>query len=57
MCEYCERKEGKDFPNAGSFNIWLDSNKELFVDVPYCGINKVPINFCPICGRKLKDDL
>lgn len=72
MCEFCKsicklkRIENEHFKGYfpeenktqivkdkyGKFHIWFDG----FGDCFQCGIDIEDINFCPICGRKLKEE-
>ncbi len=56
-CKYCSNI--KDEYNKKSLVEIIDKNDpKLFVvaDDPYCG-NEVRINYCPLCGHKLREEL
>ena len=49
MCEYCKPvDENKDLLNL---QVWLDGG-DLYVDELS---KRIPINYCPMCGRKLRE--
>ena len=53
MCKYCDekRKYIEDYINENSQHIRIYiENKELYFET-YCFIEKIKINYCPMCGR------
>mgnify|MGYP003393367198 CR=1 FL=1 len=51
MCEYCEYEEEIDF----SYSTGTIDGCELTVDIgAFWG--SVTINYCPMCGKELKED-
>jgi len=72
MCEYCNNKPNPIVPDIkplardiryGGFEVELyEMNSIWSLDIDYNGMyegNKtsITINFCPMCGRKLKGEL
>ena len=59
MCEYCEKQETIIYYDG--FDVGIIGN-ELFLSSYYDSLfsgayeKSVKINFCPMCGRKLRDD-
>ena len=53
MCEYCEEYR-KPLDKQGNFSVWM-LGSDMVVRHSF-GQTLVPINFCPMCGRKLRDD-
>lgn len=57
MCEYCENKKSiKETESGGYFKIIgseIEHHEEC-MDSYYNYTEKIPINFCPMCGRLLK---
>jgi len=66
MCEHCTKENPKPIETKGrygGFNIAIDSyfDNTYYIDVDcitFDGGNHTSfeINFCPMCGRKLKED-
>jgi hypothetical protein len=54
MCKYCEGKEKQDeygfYIEQHKGNWWLNS---IFYDIVQ---ESSDINYCPMCGRKLKEE-
>lgn len=68
MCKYCEAKkdgdystydmyyqESEDYKHWASVSINLDDNT-LEVDSSKDGLISVDINFCPMCGRRIRPE-
>lgn len=57
MCEYCENKKSiKETENGSYYKIIgteIEHHEEC-LDSYYSFTEKIPINFCPMCGRLLK---
>lgn len=55
MCEYCENENkyaGEDLLDNDNYNEVIIHKNFLEIEINNC--NKViPINYCPMCGRKL----
>lgn len=64
-CKYCTSEDGWRYivdktyqflKTSSGLNICIDKD-ELFITEDVCGIiamsEKIKINFCPMCGRKL----
>ena len=51
MCEYCE-KYRKPLDKQGNFSVWM-LGSDMVVRHSF-GQTLVPINYCPMCGKKLK---
>lgn len=62
MCEYCDKLneagEGPDIIYDDSwtdrFNLWKDNEGNYRIEC-YAS-HSSPIHFCPMCGRKLKEE-
>ena len=59
MCEYCENCEKgkaiKEFESGSYYKIIgtvIEHHEECW-DSYYSYTDKIPINYCPMCGRKL----
>ena len=56
MCEYCKEKDGnKALDECYSSEMSIEFNNTYgFYEIVTCrGDVSEPINFCPMCGRKL----
>ena len=62
MCDYCRETEVKSFLSEHGFELTiLTIDGKKLIDVDFYGFDEsgntdVYINFCPMCGRKLKED-
>lgn len=59
MCEYCSGKyDQNNLVDEGRWYSWIDATaNKLVVDMyegDYANTLKIPINHCPMCGRKLE---
>lgn len=57
MCEYCENKKSIKETESGSYYKIIGTeieHHEKCMDSYYNFTEKIPINFCPMCGRLLK---
>lgn len=56
-CIYCREIED-EIDWESSIDVFDEKDPKMFVvaDDPYCG-NEVRINYCPFCGRKLREEL
>ena len=55
-CEYCNGAMPIPYQYADGFSGWIEiviDSASLFVQVGYDEL-AIPINYCPICGRKVK---
>ena len=56
-CTYCGKRYTDFSEHDGWIEMWLDETEDgepvIAVEAPYA--TSIPINFCPFCGRKLKD--
>ena len=50
MCEYCEEYR-KPLDKQGNFSVWM-LGSDMVVHHSF-GQTLVPVNFCPMCGKKL----
>ena len=57
-CPYCGEPQLNLVDEDGGIEMWIektyDDKHVISVDSPY--VWSIPINFCPICGRKLTMD-
>jgi rubrerythrin len=59
LCKYCYNGEDliNNIENECGVEVYIDKNKLLagysFIPAGYIGAEGKPINYCPICGRKL----
>ena len=57
-CPYCGKPQLNFCDNEEEVEMWIektyDGKHVISVDPP-CAWS-IPINFCPFCGRKLKED-
>lgn len=57
MCEYCQMKKNLKETENGSYYKIIGTeieHHEECLDSYYSFTEKIPINFCPMCGRLLK---
>ena len=50
MCEYCEEYR-KPLDKQDNFSVWM-LGSDMVVQHSF-GQTLVPVNFCPMCGKKL----
>lgn len=58
-CPYCSKiKAANEIPQDAWVDLYDEKDPKLLVvaDDPFCG-NDVRINYCPFCGRKLREEL
>lgn len=56
-CAYCSEIKN-EYDNTLTVDIFDKNDPKMYVvaDDPYCG-NDVRINYCPLCGRRLRKKL
>ena len=63
MCEYCKRDKAKAMLNKYRITVEIgylcgDTSLEIEYDGAYESESaSIDINYCPMCGRKLKEEL
>ena len=63
MCKYCEKENVQYVLNDDIIYLYIMNNKHIPPQIVFGNYNEVNsfhryinINYCPICGRKLKDN-
>lgn len=62
MCKYCDGElllAKKDFDLGRKLEISIDDGSELCIWIDHNDLyheEYIPINYCPMCGRKLKGE-
>ena len=58
MCDYCKELKsifwyGNEESRSELKEIYIEPDEGMTVDFLYSDAISIPINFCPMCGRKL----
>ena len=60
-CQYCRTDNRKPIEDAKHWTVEIDTGNDLTMEYQEYGYNGcsgytyIEINFCPMCGRKLKE--
>ena len=55
MCKYCECGKKIITSKNEGIEVYINTlNKELYVNNRFCYLDRACINFCPICGVRLR---